>query len=46
MITIANFVGVVIANRENGVSVVNYVEQILRLKKRDLETAEHVGALA
>ena len=36
-ITVANIVGVTIAIRENWASVVNYVERILRLKKRDLE---------
>ena len=35
-----------IASRENWTSVANYVERILRLKKRDLEAAEHVGAPA
>ena len=46
MITATNIVGVVIARRGNWASVANYVERILRLKKRDLEAAEHVGTLA
>ena len=33
-----------IASRENWASVANYVERILRLKERNLEAAEHVGA--
>ena len=45
-ITGANIVGVMIARRENWASVVNYVERILRLNKRYLETAEHVGTPA
>ena len=32
-----------IASWENWASVANYVERILRLKKRDLEAMEHVG---
>ena len=39
----ANIVGVMIASRENRASVANYVDWILRLKKRNLETAEYVG---
>ena len=39
----ANIVGVMIASRVNCPSVANYVEWILRLKKRDLYAAEHVG---
>ena len=35
--TAANIVGVMIASRENCSSVANYVERILRLKKRDLD---------
>ena len=42
-ITAANIVGVVIASRENWASVANYVQRILRLKKRDLQAAERVG---
>ena len=42
----ANIVGVMIASRENWASVANYVQPILRLKKRDLEAAKHVGAAA
>ena len=41
-ITAAKIVGLLIASRENWVSVANYVEQILRLQKRDHEAAEHV----
>ena len=35
----ANIVGVMIASRYNWASMPNYVERILRLKKRDLEAA-------
>lgn len=42
-ITAANIVGVMIASSENWTSVVNYVERILRRKKRDLEAAEQIG---
>ena len=42
--TAANIGGVTIANRENWASVANYVERFLRLKKRDLEAGQHVGA--
>ena len=45
-ITAANIVGFMIASRENWASLTNYVERILRLKKRDLEAAEHVGVSA
>ena len=45
-ITDANIVGVMIANRKNRASVANYMERILKLKKRDHEAAEHVGAPA
>ena len=41
-ITAANIVDVMIASRENWSSVANYVERILRLKKKDLEAAEQV----
>ena len=41
-----NIVGVMITGRENSASVANYVERVLRLKKRDLETEEHVGVPA
>ena len=41
--TAVNIVGVMIASREKWASVKKYVERILRLKKRDLEAAEHVG---
>ena len=41
-ITAANIVEFMTASRNNWASVAYYVEQILRLKKRDLETAEHV----
>ena len=46
MITASNIVGIVIASRENWPSEANYVGRILKLKKRYLEAAEHVGALA
>ena len=39
-ITTANIVR---TSRENWAPVVNNVERILRLKKRDLEAEEHVG---
>ena len=42
MNTVANMVGVMIASIENWMSVVQYVECILRLKKRDLEATEDV----
>ena len=42
-ITAANTVGVTKASRDNQASVSNYLEGILRLKKRDLEAAEYVG---
>ena len=45
-ITAANIVEIMIASRENWASVANYVEHILRLKKRDLEAAEHAGVPA
>ena len=45
-ITTANIVVVMIASRANWASMANYVEQIVRLKKRDLEAAEHVGGRA
>ena len=35
----SSIVGVMIASKENWASVANYVEQILRLKKRDLEAS-------
>ena len=41
-ITAANIVGVMIASRENFASVANYVDGIVRLKKKDLEAAEQV----
>ena len=42
-----NIVGVVmVARRKNWASVANYVKRILRLKKRDLEVAEHVSVSA
>ena len=41
-----HIVGVMIASRKNWPSVANYVERILRLKKRDLEAVKHVGVLA
>ena len=40
-ITAANIVGVMIASKENCASVANCVERLLRLKKSDLEAAEH-----
>ena len=43
---VTNSVGVMITSRENWDPVVNYVERILRLKKRDIEAAEDVGAPA
>ena len=43
MITAAYIVGVMITSREDWAPVENYVVRILRLKKRDLEAAEHVG---
>ena len=46
LITAANIVGVMTASSENWTSVVNYVERILRLKKRDLEAAERVSMSA
>ena len=42
---VANIVGVMITSRENWASV-NYAEQILNLKKRDVEDAEYVGVPA
>ena len=42
-ITAANIVGVMNASKKNWASVGNYVELILRLKKRDLEAVQHVG---
>ena len=42
MVRLGNIIGVMIASRENWASVANYVERILRLKKRDLEAAEYV----
>ena len=39
-------IGTITASRENGVSVANYVERILRLKRRDLEAAEQVDVPA
>ena len=44
--TAANIVGVISTSMENWDSVANYVERILRLKKRDLEAAEHAGVPA
>ena len=41
-----NIVGVIIASKENWASVAKCVERILKLKKRDLEAAEHVGVPA
>ena len=38
-ITVANIVGVMMASRENWGSVANYLERILRLKKRELRCA-------
>ena len=43
-ITAANIVRVIIARRENLASVANFVERILRLKKRDFKAAVHVAA--
>ena len=45
-LTAANIVGVLIPSRENSASVANYVESILKLKKRDLEAAEHMDTPA
>ena len=45
-IVAANIVGVMIASRGNRASVANYMERIVRLKKRDLEAAKHVGVPA
>ena len=39
----ANIVGIMITSRENWASVANYVERILRLKKREIEAVEHVS---
>ena len=36
--------GITITSRENWALVSNYKERILRLKKRELEAAEHVDA--
>ena len=44
--TVANIVAVMIASRENFALVANYMEQIVRLKKRDLEAAKHVDVPA
>ena len=41
--TAANIVGVIIASREKWASMVNYVERILTLKKRDPKAVKHVG---
>ena len=41
-----NIVGVMIVSTENWASVTNYVERILRLKKRDLEGVENAGVPA
>ena len=45
-ITATNIVGIIIASRENWFSVANYVERILRLKRRDLEAEEQVDVPA
>ena len=45
-ITAANIAGIMIASRANLALVVNYVERILGLKKRDLKAAQHVGVPA
>ena len=45
-ITAADIVGIMIARRKYWVSGANYVDSILRLKKRDLEAAEHVDTPA
>ena len=45
-ITAANIVVVRISSRENWISVANYVERMLRLETRDLESGEHAGAPA
>ena len=42
-ITAANIAGVMIASRKNWTLVANYVERMLRLKKRDLEVVEQIG---
>ena len=42
-ITAATIIGVMMATRENWASVANYMEPILRLKKRDLGAAERVS---
>ena len=42
-ITEAYMVWLIIASRENWASVANCVKRILKLKKRDLEAAKHVG---
>ena len=44
--TTANIVGVMLATREKWASVANYVDRILKLKKRYFEAAEHVGTPA
>ena len=46
MITAANNIGVMIASRKKWASVANYLERILRLKKRDFEAAKQVGVPA
>ena len=46
MITATNIVGTIIASKENWASVTNYVERILKMKKRVLEAAEHIGVPA
>ena len=45
-ITTANIVRVMIASRKNCTSVANYVERILRLKKRNVGAVENVVTLA
>ena len=43
--TATNIVRVMILSRENWASVVNYVNRILRVYKRDLKATEHEGTL-
>ena len=44
-ITVANIIRVMIASWENWELVANYMERILRLKKRDLKAVVQVGVL-
>ena len=44
--TTCNIIRIMIARRENWVLEANYVDSILRVKKRDLKAAEHVGTTA